>query len=147
MRTSAAPTYFPTYQHYIDGGVVANNPSMSALAQALDAGTGNQLLTDISLLSIGTGTNSQYVDGHDLDWGIAQWASTLVSLMISGVAGVADYQCSRLLGPRYLRVSPVLPAPWKMDDVGDIAEMVTAADNAMTPAVINPILQWLTANF
>src|SRR5262249_50296279 len=25
LRTSAAPIYFPTYQHYIDGGVVANN--------------------------------------------------------------------------------------------------------------------------
>ena len=32
MRTSAAPIYFPTYQSYIDGGVVANDPSMAALA-------------------------------------------------------------------------------------------------------------------
>ena len=53
LRTSAAPTYFPTAQHYIDGGVVANNPSMAALAQALDSGTGNQPLANIHLLSLG----------------------------------------------------------------------------------------------
>ena len=33
LRTSAAPSYFPIYQGYIDGGVVAGNPSMTALAQ------------------------------------------------------------------------------------------------------------------
>ena len=27
LRTSAAPTYFPSYQGFIDGGVVANNPA------------------------------------------------------------------------------------------------------------------------
>jgi patatin-like phospholipase/acyl hydrolase len=36
VYTSAAPTYFPTADRYIDGGVVANNPSMAALAQTQD---------------------------------------------------------------------------------------------------------------
>jgi uncharacterized protein len=40
METSAAPTYFPSYNGYVDGGVVANNPSMAALAQALDSRNG-----------------------------------------------------------------------------------------------------------
>lgn len=143
LRTSAAPTFFPSYQHYIDGGVVANNPSLAALAQALDSDTGKQALGNIVLLSIGTGGNSQFVDGHDLDWGLAQWAPTLATLMISGVAGVADYQCSRLLGNKYLRVDPQLPSPWKMDDVADIPGMIAAADTAMTPAVVSGITQWL----
>jgi len=34
LRTSNAPTYFPIYQGYVDGGVVANNPSVCAMAQA-----------------------------------------------------------------------------------------------------------------
>ena len=38
LRTSAAPTYFESYQGYVDGGVVDNNPSMSALAKAVKEG-------------------------------------------------------------------------------------------------------------
>ncbi len=92
LRTSAAPTYFPVYQGYIDGGVVANNPSMAALAQALDRQTGNQELADITILSIGTGQNPMYIPEQTLDWGLEQWAKPLVALMIDGMMTVADYQ-------------------------------------------------------
>ena len=37
LYTSAAPTYFPTVDGFIDGGVYANNPSMCALAQTQDS--------------------------------------------------------------------------------------------------------------
>jgi patatin-like phospholipase/acyl hydrolase len=33
LSTSAAPTYFPSHQGNVDGGVLANNPSMAALTQ------------------------------------------------------------------------------------------------------------------
>ncbi len=36
LYTAAAPTYFPSVDGYIDGGVYANNPSMCALAQTQD---------------------------------------------------------------------------------------------------------------
>ena len=58
LYTSAAPTYFPTVDGFIDGGVVANNPSMAALAQALDGRAKinpRPMLEDMALLSIGTG--------------------------------------------------------------------------------------------
>ncbi len=32
-RTSAAPTFFPTYQNYVDGAIFANNPALSAIAK------------------------------------------------------------------------------------------------------------------
>jgi patatin-like phospholipase/acyl hydrolase len=48
LRSAAAPSFFPVYQGYADGGVFANNPSMAALAQALEPTTGQQNLSDIS---------------------------------------------------------------------------------------------------
>ncbi len=116
LATSAAPTYFPAHNGYIDGGVVANNPAMAALAQALDPKTGDQQLVDIRLLSIGTGTNTTYIDKKDLNWGYAQWVKPLVELMIDGNMGVADFQCRQLLGERYHRLDMVLPQRIKMDD-------------------------------
>ncbi|MBK7405198.1 MAG: patatin-like phospholipase family protein [Phycisphaerales bacterium] len=116
LRTSAAPTYFPSYQGYIDGGVVANNPSMAAVAQALDPRAGSARLEDVVLLSIGTGMESKYIKGQKLDWGWGEWARPLVSLMISGVMGVADHQCRLLLGDRYRRIDRYLDEPFKLDE-------------------------------
>ncbi len=118
MRTCAAPTLFPTYQGYIDGGVVANNPSMAALALALGRNGGGRKLDQIRLLSLGTGLNPAYIRGERLDWGLAQWARPLVALMMEGMMGIADYQCERLLGRRYHRLQPILPEPIAMDAAG-----------------------------
>lgn len=128
LRTTAAPTYFPSYQGFIDGGVVANNPSMAALAQALDERSGKQKLEDVRLLSLSTGLNPTFVEGDTLDWGFAQWAKPLVSLMIDGVMGVADYECKRLLGSRYCRVDPYLPEAIALDDVAKVERLVSYAD-------------------
>lgn len=124
MRTSAAPTYFPSYQGYIDGSVVAINPSMAALAQAMDDEAANQRLENIRLLSIGTGLNPSYVEGQDLDWGFAQWARPLITLMSDGVMGVADYQCAHLLDEHYHRLASVLPEAIAIDDVSKIDDLI-----------------------
>ena len=108
MRTTAAPTYFPSYQGYIDGGVVANNPSMAALATALDVRCGNQALPDIAILSLSSGTEPKYIKGDRLDWGLARWARPVVNIMISGTMGVTHFQCEKILGGRYHRIDPRL---------------------------------------
>ena len=68
MSTSAAPTYFPSYGVFVDGGVIANNPSMAAIAQALDgrnqASERATTLDEIKLLSVGTGASLQYIAGR-----------------------------------------------------------------------------------
>jgi len=43
LRTSAAPTYFPTYQGYIDGAVVANNPAMAPSRRRWTRGRASRL--------------------------------------------------------------------------------------------------------
>lgn len=116
LRTSAAPTYFPSHQGYIDGAVVANNPSMAAVAQALDPRAAGGELEEVVLLAIGTGMEPRYIKGQRLDWGWGEWARPMVSLMINGMMGVADHQCRLLLGDRYRRVDEFLPEPFRMDE-------------------------------
>lgn len=128
VMTSAAPTYFPIFKGHIDGGVVATNPSMCALAQALHKETGGQKLRDIRLLSLGTGCNPQYIDSTDGDWGLAQWAPKLVGMMLDGGGNLAHYQCKQVLGARYYRVSPWLQKNVEMDDVKSTDYLLQVAD-------------------
>ena len=129
MSTSAAPTYFPSYGVYVDGGVIANNPSLAAVAQALDGRNqpGERATLDgIKLLSLGTGASLQYMDGTDHDWGDAQWIRPILNVMMDGSVGVSDFQCKQLLGDRYCRVEPIFPAgkSFPMDDVSKIVDLL-----------------------
>jgi len=128
IRTANAPSYFPIYQGYIDGGVIANNPSMCALAQALHPPTGGQELAKIALLSLGTGHNPHYLPIQYGDWGALHWATKIITLVMEGSAGLADYQCKQLLGQHYLRLNPILPYPISMDQVDEIPKMVEIAN-------------------
>ncbi|MGE5892579.1 MAG: patatin-like phospholipase family protein [bacterium] len=127
LYTSAAPTYFPSVDGYIDGGVYASNPGMCALAQSQDARFRNRpALDDVVLLSLGTGMSLVHIKGKELDWGYAQWARPLVNIMLDGIAGIAHYQCTRFLGERYHRLAPVFPpgVSIPMDGVKQVPYMV-----------------------
>jgi patatin-like phospholipase/acyl hydrolase len=134
MSTSAAPTYFPSYGVYVDGGVIANNPSMAAIAQALDGrnqASERTTLDGIKLLSVGTGASLQYIAGQDHDWGDAQWIKPILNVMMDGSVGVADFECRQLLGNRYCRVEPIFPAgkSFPLDDVSKIVDLMDFANS------------------
>lgn len=132
MYSSAAPTYFPSVDGYIDGGVFANNPSMVAIAQAISSRNESAdrcALDDIVLLSVGTGASPMFVKGQTLDWGYAQWIKPLMELLLDGVSGIADYQSSELLSDRYQRLQPVFgpDESIKLDDVKKMPQMEAVA--------------------
>lgn len=143
LYTSAAPTFFPVYQGYVDGGVIANNPSMCALAQALSADGGNQKLNNLRLLSVGTGVNPKYIEAYNADWGLAQWGTHLISLIMEGSQGLADYQCRQALNKRYVRLNPFLPIPISLDGLKDIPAMKDIAARQD----ISDVVKWLKRNF
>lgn len=128
MRSAAAPTFFPVYQGFVDGGVVANNPSMCALAQVLHPDTGGQHASRVALLSLGTGQNPHYLDAVDSNWGYVQWAPHFLKIMFEGASGIADYQCRQVLGKRYLRIDPVLAESIGLDAVDRIPMLEQIAD-------------------
>jgi len=133
LYTSAAPTYFPSVDGYVDGGVFANNPSMCALTQTQDARIRNRpAISEVALLSLGTGTSLVYIPGKRLDWGFAQWVKPLISLMLDGVSGIADYQCQKILGDQYHRLAPVFPpgVSLPLDAVKRVPDMIQFAEGA-----------------
>lgn len=144
LYTSAAPTYFPSVDGYIDGGVYAGNPAMCGLAQTQDPRYDpTPSLDEVLLLSLGTGTSLQYIKGKSHDWGYAQWARPLISLMLDGTAGIADYQCRQMLRERYHRLAPVFPVGVSvpMDDISKIPYMVQFAETLPIEDTINWLLQ------
>lgn len=132
LATSAAPIYFPTAGRFIDGGVVAGNPAMAAVAQALHEGVP---LEEIVVLSMGTGKSPRYLDIYNADWGLAQWNTNLLDIMLSGGAKIPDYQVKQLLGERYFRVDPWLNQTIGMDEFKKINELLDIANEFDTDSL------------
>lgn len=160
LATSAAPSFFPSSRTYVDGGVMANNPSMCALAQALKAGVA---LDDVRLLSLGTGLNPKFLKGENLNWGALRWlyfktlipalspkvqtSSTvnrafrpsdafITELLVEGTMDVAQYQCHQILKERFHRLNPLLQMNGEvvridLDDADKIGDLLKIAQSAM----------------
>jgi patatin-like phospholipase/acyl hydrolase len=143
MRTSAAPTYFASYDGYVDGGVFANNPAMCALAQALDPRLANRIAPEsIRMLSLGTGYSATYFD-RKKNWGLAQWALHSVDLLTDGVLGVADFQARQLLGSsNYARLTVPLGSKIAMDDPGMMNTLTQIGGKADIAPALELIDQW-----
>jgi len=148
LYTSAAPTYFPSVDGYIDGGVFANNPSMIAIAQAISRSnrpSERAKLDDTILLSVGTGVSLHYIKGKTLDWGYAQWIKPLIEILRGGVAGIADFQARELLGSRYHRLQVVFGPgetipPDAVSTLGRMDEIASQFD-------IGPAKAWITKHW
>jgi uncharacterized protein len=144
LSTSAAPTYFPSYRGNVDGGVVANNPSMAALTETQDPRavlSPRPGLEEILMLSVGTGTVLSYVAGTKHDWGYAQWAKPLLNLLLDASMGIADYECRQILRERYHRLAPVFDpgVNIRLDEWKRLPELIAFAESVD----LGPVGSWL----
>lgn len=120
--TSAAPTYFEcsnvkslTSISYplIDGGVFVNNPTLCAYSEVHNKF--KKTAKEMVILSIGTGfvkTEYNYKDAKD--FGMMSWIKPLISIMMSGVSEVVDYQIRQMYSAvkapkQYLRINTEIP--------------------------------------
>ena len=104
----------------IDGGVLANNPVLCAVADQLrqlshdtDQATINPL-QHLLVASFGTGQSGRRITPKNvLNWGALSWSDLargvpLYQVCADGSADVIDYLASSLLSDRYQRYQPVL---------------------------------------
>lgn len=130
-RSSAAPLYFPLFQNYVDGGIVANNPALCSFAQVISNDTPIAKQDEVVILSLGTGDVQKYITNKNSAWGLLGWKLQLIDILTSGSVGLATFQGKQILGDRFQRLNPILPKPIELDDASPqaIKELIEAANN------------------
>lgn len=113
LATSAAPTYLPAHQlrglRLIDGGVWANNPTMVAVAEAVN--TFESALEEIAVFSLGTTTETIYRRPRLDSGGLLAWGREAIDVVLRGQSLGARNAASLILGPEnVMRVDPAVPA-------------------------------------
>lgn len=147
--SSSAPTYFPKATiteietndpksfNCVDGGVVANNPTLQAVTAACSQNVFNTKPEKLAVLSLGCGIATSVLDVPD-NAGALQWilANRIIRITTDGTSGyiqaVLDYWFKTILKDRfkdnqYCRIqkeeekdSHIIDVLSRMDDVKDI---------------------------
>ncbi|PRR83859.1 patatin-like phospholipase family protein [Clostridium vincentii] len=124
LATSAAPTYFPSYNNFIDGGVITNSPAMASVVTVMHKFPGKYRLQDFRVLSIGCGDYQKRIATNTSKWGILQWSIRpfssvnlpIISILLNDTSSLEDLYCRELLGNAYLRINPKLSEDIELDD-------------------------------
>lgn len=169
VASASAPVYFPVAtdlihsESLIDGGIVANNPSMVGIIDALtferDSKRGMkkpERLEDILLLSIGTGAQTEIpydlkplMNAGGIDWlvqlplGKYQQSTPLIDILMASQAVLVEFQAKTLLektSGSYRRINPKLGFKMKLDDASSIGKLKNIAD------LISEDIDWLTTH-
>ncbi|RDY68259.1 patatin-like phospholipase family protein [Lysobacter soli] len=137
--SSAAPTYFPAHamtvegraRAMIDGGVVANNPTACAIAEAMRKDARVDSAQNLVVLSVGTGERSRPIDLKSAqEWGAIEWAIPIIDVLFDGNTDAVDYIARHLIGDGYFRLQAELMTG--LDDLDDVSETNIAALEAMS---------------
>jgi len=117
--SAAAPGYFPAHSMHIgarelaviDGGVVANNPALCAIAEALRFDEGVDTPRQLLLLSLGTGRHAYPISANAAtSWGAMQWAMPLLDVVFDAASDNNDAIARLLIGDGYTRMQLQLEA-------------------------------------
>lgn len=169
VASASAPVFFPVATELIhstsliDGGIVANNPSMVGIIDALtferDSKRGTkkpEQLEDVLLLSIGTGAQTEIpydlkplMNAGGIDWliqfplGRYQQSTPLIDILMASQAKLIEFQAKTLLektAGAYRRINPDLGFKMKLDDASSIGKLKNIAD------LVSEDIDWLNEN-
>lgn len=112
--SSAAPTFFPPFGNWVDGGCVANLPSAWA---AIDYAHYHGIpLSQVRVLAIGTGCTERPITGA-ASRGKLGWVEDVIEIGISGSQDLEELLCKSLGLGAYLQLQiPLPPEASAMDD-------------------------------
>jgi uncharacterized protein len=138
MASSAAPTYYGVHtikyegnsMDFIDGGISANNPSLSGFSEAVNRGYDAK---DIFLVSVGTGYYNKAESNRLDEGGMLQWAAPISGSMMTTVSDYADYNLQKILHDgNYYRLNISIDSD-KMDivDKNELYRMVQKVSNSL----------------
>jgi uncharacterized protein len=155
LATSAAPVFFPHHEiegsRYVDGGLIANGPTLFALHEA------NQFLKwpiEVThMLSIGTLDLGACDSSHTpIDKGLVGWGEKLFTLTISAQEQAARQMSEHQIGNRFLRLDETITKDQSNDvgfdkaDAAAITTLKTRADDRFQHAIATQALQEFLAH-
>jgi patatin-like phospholipase/acyl hydrolase len=126
--SASAPTYFPAHgmtvegrrRALIDGGLVANNPTACAIAEALRKDARVDNAHDLVVLSVGSGERNRPIDLKSAqEWGALEWAVPIIDVLFDGNTDSVDYIARHLVGDGYFRMQTDLVIG--LDDLDDVS--------------------------
>lgn len=125
--TTAAPTFFIPQRlmvdnvpmGFIDGGLVSNNPTMTALVECMRYA---QPGDNFWIVSLGTGMSKRpYHYEEAIHWRPVDWIKPTIDVCMDGADAKTDYellQLSRIPGITYYRFDTVIPSEFAKLDKG-----------------------------
>lgn len=140
VASASAPAYFPLskeieYSSYlVDGGVVANNPSLVALIDAIKLQKQDGY-DKVALLSVGTGLvcempyDVEKLEDTQLGW--ITNSKAIIEILMNSQSKLAEFQTEFLaneLGVEYKRLNPSLGVKVGLDEVAKIKVLKNLAD-------------------
>lgn len=97
--TASAPTFFKphiinkTNHHYVDGGLVINNPALVSWVEALNYENSPE---KINIISFSTGIKEKKISKNILRGGMLKWASPTVDILLAEQTRTTDYHMEKL---------------------------------------------------
>lgn len=144
LASSAAPIFFPIYKNHIDGGIVANDPSLACLIHILNDGI-NQNLSEVKLASIGTGYAYTSIKSNNPNWSAIDWvvgknpSHPIISVILEGNSQMSKTFTSKLLNDNYIRINPKMDYSIALDDYKSIDYL----NELGKECIINDAIKWI----
>ena len=135
IAATAAPTYFPHRRiqgkDYVDGGIWSNDPSMLGFAEAIriqylnqrDSVNPNHSLSEMHLLSIGTGKAQYSLAPPGPEAGLLYWAPRVAEIMGTSQTQGIHLPMKFLLEDRYEHVNFRMQEQWPLDATEHIPDL------------------------